>query len=44
MKIYKLGKSVNIKILIWYMVGKWLQNGVGQGFIFHAIIPAHNTF
>ena len=22
MKIYKLGKSVNIKILIWYMVGK----------------------
>lgn len=23
---------------------KWLKNGVGQGFIFHAVIPEHLSF
>ena len=23
---------------------KWLKNGVGQSFIFHAVIPAHYSF
>ena len=42
----KLSKVVkNIKILIWHMVDEMVKkNGVGQSFIFHAIIPAHYTF
>ena len=26
------------------MLGEMVKNSVGQGFLFHAIIPTHNTF
>ena len=39
-----LGKKCKDKDLIWHMVGKMLTNRVGQGCIFHVIIPAYYTF
>ena len=39
MKLFKIGKDVEIKILIWHMVGEMVTK-----FIFHESIPAHNTF
>ena len=33
-----------MKIFIWNMLGGRLKNGVGQGFILHAIIPANYNF
>ena len=38
------GKNVRIKIQfnIWWV--EWLKNKIGQGVIFHAIIPARYTF
>ena len=39
MKLFKIGKDVEIKILIWHMVGEMVTK-----FTFHANIPAHNTF
>ena len=40
MKLFKMGKNVRIKILILWFV-KWLKYRVGQGFIFHVIVPVH---
>ena len=34
-----MGKNTRAKILIWHMVGEMVKNRVGQGFIFHVIIP-----
>ena len=33
-----------IKILRWHIVSEIVKNGVGQGFIFHAIILADYTY
>ena len=40
----KWKKNAKIKILIWHVVVKCLKNGIGQGFNFHVIIPAHSAF
>ena len=37
-------KKFNDKDLIWHMVGEMVKNRVGQGCLFHVIIPAHSTF
>ena len=45
MKPFKMRKKnvmENIYFGIWW--AKLLKNRVGQGCIFHAIIPAHHTF
>ena len=44
MKLFKMERNVRIKIQLgtWWM--KWLKNRVGQGCIFHVIIPAYYTF
>ena len=38
-KFLKMGENTRAKILIWHMVGEMVKNRVGQGFIFHVIIP-----
>ena len=43
-KHFKIGKDMKIKIEGWLCWVKWLKNVLGQGFIFHEIIPAHYTF
>ena len=44
MKIFKMGKIVKIKILFYHMLDEMVKkNGVGQGFMFYAIIPANYT-
>ena len=40
-EIFKVGKNVKIKILIWLMVGGLAKKCVGQVYIFHAIILVH---
>ena len=42
MKRFKIGKNERLKILIGHIVGEMVK--IGQGFIFHAIIPTHYTF
>ena len=37
-------KKCKDKDLIWHMVGEMVKNRVGQGCLFHVIIPAHSTF
>ena len=45
MKLFKMGKKCKDKgFNLGYGRGKWLKNGVGQGFIFQAIISLHYTF
>ena len=45
MKLFKLGKKCQDKDFnLAYGEVKWLKHGVGQGFIFNAIIPAHYIF
>ena len=39
-----MGQNVEIKILIWYIVCEMVKKWLGQGFIFHAIIPACYTY
>ena len=34
-------KKCKEKDLIWHVVGEIVKNGVGQGCIFHVIIPVH---
>ena len=36
-------KKCKKKDLIWHMVGEMVKDRVGQGCIFHIIIPAHYT-
>ena len=43
MKLSKMGKNVEIKILNWHMTDEMVKKWVGQGFIFHVIIPEHYT-
>ena len=42
MELFKIGKKCKDKGFGTWQV-KWLQNKVGQGFIFHVIIPANYT-
>ena len=37
-------KKCKGKGLIWHVVGEIVKSRVGQGCIFHVIIPAHHTF
>ena len=37
-------KKCNYKDLIWHMVGEMVKNRVGQGCLFHVIIPSCSTF
>ena len=43
MELFKMQKnvSINIEFGIWWV--KWLKNRVGQGCLFHIIIPAPST-
>ena len=41
MKLFKIGKNVRIKILIWHMVGEMVKKW-GR-FYFHVFIPAFYT-
>ena len=36
-------KNVRIKIQFGIWWGKWLKDRVGQGCLFHVIIPVHST-
>ena len=37
-------KKYKEKYSIWHMAGKMVKNRVGEGCIFHVIVPAHHTF
>ena len=44
MELFAMRKKCKDKDLIWHMVGEMVKNRVGQGCLFHVIIPAHSTF
>ena len=44
MEPFKIRKKCEKKDLIWHMVAEMVKNRVGQGCIFHVIIPAYHTF
>ena len=44
MKLFKIGKNVRIKILIWHMAGEIIKKQGSARFFFHVIISAHCTF
>ena len=41
MEAFKIRKKCKEKDLIWHVVGEIVKNRVGQGCIFHVIIPVH---
>ena len=41
MKLFEMEKNIKIKILIWHMVSEMVKKWLRQGFIIHAINPAH---
>ena len=43
MELFKMPKKCKDKYLIWPMVGETVKNRVGQGCLFHLIIPTHST-
>ena len=43
-ELFKMGKKCKDNNLIWHMLVVMVKNRVGQGCIFHVIIPANYTF